>query len=144
MTYRPDKPILSRAVCNDRIKSVRVNLIGDNLGAGVTRANVQLRQSGSSHLRRCDGGGSELVAYNLLGTNQESRVAQIQAGINAPNQGRELAANTDHLHMPLLAGPWELMIDQRPDVEPMNKALKLENLDDIEIIIEHEASTLQN
>src|SRR5690606_3067715 len=143
MTHRPDKPVFSRAVCSDRIQSIRINLIGDNLGAGVRSAYVRLSQGGTSFLRSCEDGGHKLTAYNLLGSQADPRVGRIQAGVNAPNQGRDLAANTDHLHTALLAGPWELVIDQRPDVEPMNAELDLSQLDDIELVIEHKGYTIQ-
>ena len=143
MTHRPDKVIFSKAVCSDRIQSIRINLIGDNLGAGVSNAYVRLSQGGTSFLRTCDSGGATLTPYSLLGPQQEPRVARIQAGVNAPNRGLELAPNTDHLHTALLAGPWELIVDQRSDVEPSNAALDLSQLDDIELVIEHKAYTLQ-
>lgn len=142
MTHRPDNPIFSRAVCNDRIKSIRINLIGDDLGAGASTAFVRLKQGGANHLRACDGDRG-LVSYDVNGSGNSERVARIQAGINASNDGLALLPNTDLLYRALLAGPWELVIDQRPEVEPANAGLNVLGLDDIELVIEHESNTLQ-
>ncbi len=141
MTYRPDKPMFSRAVCNDRIKSVRVNLIGDDLGP-VTYAFVRLSHGGTNYLRACTG-TKDLVAYDLSGADNRPRVARIQAGVNAPNNAAAMPANTDLISRALIAGPWELVIDQRPEVEPANANLNVAGLRDIELIIEHESYTLQ-
>jgi hypothetical protein len=138
MTFRPDDAMFSGNVCNDRIREVRVNLVGDSLGAGVTKAVVQLTQGGTSYMRSCEE-PFELVAYNLLGAEQKPRVARVEAGLNAPNKAA-LLPNTDLQFRPLLAGPWELTI--RSD-EADNAGLDLRGLDDIEIILDHEANTLQ-
>lgn len=140
-THRPDKPLFSRAVCNDRIKSIRINLIGDNLGAGMTTAFVSLSHGGTNHLRSCAGG--ELVGYDFAAAGNKPRIARVQAGVNAPQNAAGLPANTDLLSRALLASQWELIIDQRPGVEPVNARLDLTELDDIELILEHESYTLQ-
>ena len=140
-THRPDKPLFSRAVCNDRLKSVRLNLIGDNLGAGLTTAFVTLAHGGTNYLRACASGS--LVDYDFAAAGNRPRLARVQAGVNAPNNAAALPANTDLISRALLANQWELVIDQRPGVEPANTGLKLTGLDDIELIIEHESYTLQ-
>jgi hypothetical protein len=141
MTWRPGRPLFSQAVCNDRIKSLRINLVGDELGAGVTTAFVRLSQGGAQYLRACTG-NRDLIAYDVSGPDKQPRVARVQAGVNAP-QYLALPANTDLISRSVLAGPWELIIDQRPEVEPANARLDLSGLDDIELIVEHEAHTLQ-
>jgi hypothetical protein len=141
MTYRPDKPIFSRNVCNDRITGIRINLVGSNFGAGVTTAYVRLTQSGTNYLRDCT--TRELTSYNVLGADQKPRVAYVQAGLNSPAGSAGPSANTDLLDRALLAGPWELMIDQRPLDEPRNAKLDLNGLDDIELIFEHDSNTIQ-
>ena len=142
MTFRPDKPIFSRAVCNDRIKKIWVNLVGDNLGAGVTYAFVRLTHGGTNYLRACTGSNA-LVAYNLTGTDNRPRVANIQAGINAPNVSQTMSENTDFAMRALQAGPWELVIEHGPTASGPNAKLLLEGLDDIELVVAHEASTIQ-
>jgi hypothetical protein len=158
-THRPDKEVFSRAVCNDRIREMHVNLVGDSLGAGVARAYVRLAQDGISYLRSC-GGERELVAYDLSGDQMGNgssptasqvtsgygakRVARIEAGINVPvGSYGTLPANTDLAWRGIIAGPWELLIDQRAEMEPENAKLDLTGIDDIEIHFLHEASTLQ-
>ncbi|MBF5042069.1 hypothetical protein FGE12_06655 [Aggregicoccus sp. 17bor-14] len=140
-TTRPDAPLFSQAVCNDRILSVRANLVGDNLGAGVTKAVIRLTHGGTSYQRNCDS-PFDLVPYNLLDDAQSPRVARVEAGINASNPLAP-TPNTDLLFRPLLAGPWTLKINQDTRVETANAGLDLAGLDDIELIFEHSSKTIQ-
>ncbi len=139
-TYRPDKAIFSSAVCIDRVTSVRLNLVGDNLGTGLTYAFLKLSQGGGTYIRSCSNGGAEIVEYNL---GNEPRVARVKAGINAPNHAQAMEANTDLIWRSVLSGSWQLTIDQDPSHEPANANLDLSGLDDIELVIEHQAFTIQ-
>lgn len=140
-TFQPDKAYFSSAVCNDRIKSIRLNLVGDNLGADTSSVYVQLSQGGINHIRTCT--GNALITYDLAESGPQRRVARIEAGINSPKPLEEGLPNTDLILRSVLSSDWELAIDQRPNVEPVNEKLQLLNVDDIEIIIEHEACTIQ-
>src|SRR4029079_485765 len=136
---RPDKPVFSRNVCNDRIKSVRINLVGDNLGAGVSSAFIRLAHGGTNYLRSCSD-VTALVPYDLPSRGNLPRSARVQAGINMPSPAN-LNPTLALVCRALLAGPWELVIDQRASYEPTNTKLDISGLDDIELIIEHESFT---
>ncbi len=141
-TVRPDKSFFSKAVCNDRIQSIRINLVGDNLGTGVTTAYVLLSQGGVNYLRSCSD-ATQSVAYDLSDQNSKARTARIEAGVNAASRIAAGQANTDLILRAVLADSWEITIDQRPEMEPGNANLNVMGLDDIEVIVEHEASTVQ-
>src|SRR4029079_12810657 len=99
---RPDKPVFSRNVCNDRIKSVRINLVGDNLGAGVSSAFIRLAHGGTNYLRSCSD-VTALVPYDLPSRGNLPRSARVQAGINMPNPAN-LKPKTALLTPPPLPG----------------------------------------
>lgn len=140
-TYRPDKAFFSRSVCGDRIRSVRVNLIGDELGKGVT-AYVLLSQGGVNYLRAC-GASDQLIGYDLSDNGAKMRVARVEAGVNAPVRLAAGQPSSDFVMRSVLSPEWELVIEQRALIEPQNAKLNLLGLDDIELIIEHDASTIQ-
>lgn len=140
-TNRPDKLLFAKTVCDDRIRSLRVNLVGDDLGAGVTYAYVQLAQGGLSHVRSCSD-LTRLVDYDLSDRGAQYRTVRVEAGINASNRLAAGQPNTDLILRSVLADRWELVI-QGPGLEPANAGLKLLGLDDIELIIEQEAFTGQ-
>ncbi len=127
----------SSLVCNDRIKKVRVMLVGDFLGDN--EATVMLRQEGNSYLRDC---ASDPVAdVDIITTfNLDRRTAVIQAGVNdfgiaSPNYeltGRSVASDR-----------WVLIIPPG-SVAPNNADIDLLNIDDVVIEITHEARSLSD
>jgi hypothetical protein len=169
MTYRPSfptspsqaglvSPIFSSNVCNDMIDTLQANLIGDNLGSGLTYAYVELQRSGTGYLRSCSS-PSVLTPYNVTGFGASSltsspgtpSVARLAAGVNSANNGTGCpanpnifsCANTDLMWQPLLTGPWTLTIDTRPNVEPQNTNLNVDGLDDITLVFTHYGNTVQ-
>lgn len=138
-------PIFSSLLASDRIRSVKVNLVGDSLGAGVTTAYVQLVHGGTSYLRsrmKGTGGVAPLIAYDVSGKSNQPRLAIVQAGVNAPNSNPQVPDNIELQERAVLAGPWELVIDQTAST-PANANLDLSGLDDIEVIVTHDAYTIQ-
>jgi hypothetical protein len=138
-------PLFSSLLASDRIRSVKVNLVGDSLGAGVTTAYVQLVHGGTSYLRsRMKGpdGVAPLIAYDVSGKTNQPRLAIVQAGVNAPNSNPQVPENIELQERAVLAGPWELIIDQSAST-PANANLNLTGLDDIELIVTHDAYTIQ-
>ncbi|MFA5186492.1 MAG: hypothetical protein WC551_08455 [Patescibacteria group bacterium] len=130
-----DNKQFSTLVCNDRIKSIKVQLVGDFLGDN--EATVMLRQEGDSYLRDCSADpdiGNDIVnAYYL-----DARTALIQVGVNSfglasPNYeltGRSVASDR-----------WVLIIPTGSQA-PNNADLDFLNIDDVIIEITHTARTL--
>ncbi len=127
----------SSLVCNDRIKSIRVMLVGDYLGDN--EATVMLRQEGDSALRDCasnpDNGQDLINIYRL-----DSRTAHIQAGINSfgiATPDYELAGRS------VASERWVLVIPTGKQA-PNNTDMDLTSIDDVIIEITHTARTLSS
>jgi hypothetical protein len=127
----------STLVCNDRIREIRVKLVGDFLGDN--EATVMLRQEGNSYLRDCsaDPAGADdiLNTYHL-----DERNSLIEAGVNSfglTSANRELTGRS------VASDRWVLVIPTG-DEAPNNSDMDLLNLDDVVIEITHEARTLNN
>ncbi len=143
-TQSVDNPLFSTLFASDRIRGIRINLVGDNLGAGLISAQVQLVHGGTSYLRsrmRDSTGVAPLVPFDVSGKANQPSLAIVQAGINAPNF-MGLPENIEFQERAVLASPWQLIIDQTP-ATPANAALNLAGLDDIEIQFTHDAYTIQ-
>ncbi len=144
-TNSPGSPIFSSALGSDRIVGLRLNVVGDNLGAGLSTATVRLVHGGTSSLRKRTknaSGTAELVDYDMSGKENLPRAAQVQAGLNAPNGAMGLPENIEFRERSTLATGWELIIDTS-SVEPGNVNLNLAGIDDIELIVNHDAYTIQ-
>lgn len=130
-----DNKQFSTLVCNDRIKSIKVMLVGDFLGDN--EATVLLRQEGDSRLRDCASNpsiGDDVVStYHL-----DKRTALVQTGVNSfglasPNYeltGRSVASDR-----------WVLIIPTGSEA-PNNADVDFLNIDDVVIEITHTARTL--
>jgi hypothetical protein len=125
----------STLVCNDRIRAIRVMLVGDFLGDN--EATVMLRQEGNSYVRDCASdpsiGNDRLNTYDL-----DDRKAIIQAGVNtfgiaSPNA--ELAGRS------VASDRWVLVIPTG-DEAPNNRDIDFTKIDDIVIEVTHGARTL--
>ncbi len=149
MTATPGSPVANTAEGAARIKGVWVNLIGDGFGADVSTAQVKLTHGGTSYLRARKSGG-ELIAYNLGAGGgsggaagvESRRLAIPQASINAPNHYVETYKDVVLTERAVLAGPWELVIDQTTGT-PLNKSLDISHMDDIEITLEYQYYSVQ-
>ena len=145
LTNDDGNPIFSSLLASDRIRSLKVNLVGDNLGAGVTTAQLQLIHGGTSYLRsrtKDASGSAPLTAYDVSGKANRPTLAIIQAGINAPSSNPQTPENIELQERAVLAGPWQLIIDQSSST-PANANLNLAGLDDIEFIVTHDSYTIQ-
>ncbi len=144
-TNSPANPIFSSQLASDRLTGLKLNLVGDNLGAGLSTVSVRLIHGGTSSLRKRTknaSGTAELVDYDMSGKDNQPRAAQVQAGVNAPNGGAGLMENIEFRERSTLATSWELIIDTS-NAEPMNRNFSLSGLDDIELIVSHDAYTIQ-
>jgi len=130
-----DSKQFSTLVCNDRIKSVKVMLVGDFLGDN--EATVLLRQEGDSYLRDC--ASDPLVEEDIVSTyHLDPRTALVQAGVNSfglasPNfelTGRSVASDR-----------WVLVIPTGSEA-PNNGDIDFLNIDDVVMEITHTARTL--
>jgi hypothetical protein len=112
-------------VCDDKIRSVAVQVVGDF--SGDDDAQVELALEGGGVLRRCD--------QNALVNWSTSALAVVQAGVNsfgsaAPNRslaGRSVASSRFKLTIP------------GKEIAPANLDLNLGKIEDVVIRIEHEA-----
>ncbi len=144
-TNSPANPIFSNALGSDRITGLKLNLVGDNLGAGLSTVTVRVVHGGTSSLRkrmRGPNGTAELVEYDMTGLENLPRTAQLQAGVNAPNGGAGLVENIEFRERSTLATSWKMSIDTSSS-EPGNVNFNLGGLDDIELIVSHDAYTIQ-
>lgn len=125
----------SSLVCNDRIKSIRVMLVGDYLGDN--EATVMLRQEGNSYLRDCaadpSAGNDLLNTYHL-----DDRNGLIQAGVNDFGL---VQGNYELTGRSVASDRWVLVIPS-PEDAPNNADIDLLSIDDVVIEVTHEARTL--
>lgn len=125
----------STLVCNDRIRSVKVKLVGDFLGDN--EATVMLKQEGDSYLRDCSSdptGGTDIItSYHL-----DPRTALVQAGVNSFGIS---SANYDLTGRSVASDRWVLVIPAGSEA-PNNADLDFLNIDDVVIEITHTARTL--
>jgi len=125
----------STLVCNDRIKSIRVMLVGDFLGDN--EASVMLRQEGDSYLRDCvadPASENDMVnTYHL-----DPRTALVQAGVNSFGLA---SPNYELTGLGVASDRWVLVIPTGEEA-PNNADLDFLNIDDVIIEITHTARTL--
>lgn len=127
----------STLVCNDRVRSIRVKLVGDFLGDN--EATVMLRQEGNSYIRDCSSdpaaGNDILNTYHL-----DQRNALIQAGVNSFGLA---PANHELTGRSVASDRWVLIIPTGSEA-PNNRDMDLLNIDDVVIEVTHEARTLNS
>jgi hypothetical protein len=122
--------VSSTTRCNDLIRSIDVQLVGDGLGG--TSAALLLSQSGTGLVRACDmtvSGGLAAYDLSLSGNNQR---AALQAGVNAfrDNPNYQLASR------PLASTRWEITLDPK---DPANRGLDLSAVENMLIRIRSSA-----
>jgi hypothetical protein len=135
-SLRPGNPIFSSDVCEDRIQSLKINLVSSSLQGDT--AYLTLRQVGQGELASCTGGSA--VTYQLGG-----KTAEIPAGLNLPRSAMSdpsLPQSTDLFERPVSDDSWVLTLDTRGD--PRNGWIDPRQLDDIELWLTHTARTLQS
>lgn len=118
--------VSSTTRCNEQIRSLEVQLVGDRLGAD--QAAVQIRQRGTGLLRSCASAvGTSLAddlveGYDLSGFNPAT--ASLQAGVNAWSG----TTSTALAYRPVANTRWELVIDP---ADPANRDLDVTRIDDV-------------
>lgn len=130
-----DTAQVSELLCDDRIRSIEVKLVGDFLGdeAGI----VMLTRDGSSELRRCD--AEDLAKPDQIETySLDRRRVAIQAGVNDwgtanPNGG--LAG------WPLAGQEWIITVPPG-EIAPENADIDLTQVHDIVLRVTHRAGTV--
>ncbi|HUB08990.1 MAG TPA: hypothetical protein VMB50_18420, partial [Myxococcales bacterium] len=129
----PGNGIFGTELAMDTIQDVKINLVGLS---GSPTGYVTLIQSGTGRLRGEDG---SLTQYDL-----QPKTALVAAAINADasilGSDSTVPASTDLFGRPVDDPSWTLLIDQADD--PMNAALNLSQLQDIQIILDHQGITL--
>lgn len=128
LTVNPETgfAVSSTSRCNEQLRSIEVQLVGDRLG--TSSAAVQLRQRGVGLLRSCasrigvDLADDEIGGYNLADFN--SSAASVQAGVNAWSG----TLSTALAYRPVANTHWEMGIDPR---DPANRDLDVLRIDDV-------------
>ncbi len=136
----PGNPIFSTNIFNDRIKSIRVDLIGSNLGddQGV----VYIEQGGTSFVRTPAG-----FAGSANESVRQWNVRPWRAAIAASFNGQfslppEVVNNTELFGRSVAFANWAVVIDRTN--EPRNTDIDFSTLEDIRIIVLHEGYTVQD
>lgn len=132
----PGNDLWSTDVCNDRITTIRAQLVGDFLGDNEAQINLGL--TGTAIMRTCD---AEVTSWSLGSDSVEglgTAVAVIQAGVNDFGKA---TANTSLYGQSVARAQWQLTIPS-PKAAPTNSDLDLSSVDDIVLEITHEARPL--
>jgi hypothetical protein len=122
-------PLWSTNVCNDKVASVQVQLVGDF--QGDNQAQVVLGLDGGALLRECD---SEHIANWSLNGNGDLRAA-IDTGVNSFG---DTNANTFLFGQSVARANWKVTIPSG-DTVPQNADLHLDRLEDVVIRVRHRA-----
>jgi len=128
----------STRVFNDKIASIKMRVRGQNLGDD--RVVIQLKQGGTSFVRAQNafkyGGPDDIRIYNLPPIE-----ASIMASTNENILPDEIAINRELATRSVAFTNWTVTLDMVH--EPNNFDLDLGTIAEIELIIAHEAYTLQ-
>ncbi|HEY6722744.1 MAG TPA: hypothetical protein VI197_01900, partial [Polyangiaceae bacterium] len=122
----PSNGLWSTNVCDDKISSVKAQLVGDF--QGDDEANIEILVEGASVMRRCD--SEEIVGWDVKSASK----AVIQTGVNDFGP----TANTSLFGQSVARASWTLIIPSG-DTSPPNRDLDLEHLTDIVLQISHRA-----
>lgn len=120
-------PLWSTNVCNDKVASVQVQLVGDF--QGDNQAQVVLGLDGGALLRECD--SERVVNWSLTGDLR----AAIDTGVNSFG---DTNANTFLFGQSVARANWKVTIPAGATV-PQNADLHLDQLEDVVIRVRHRA-----
>jgi hypothetical protein len=129
----PGNALWSSNVCDDKIVSVRAQLVGD--GLGDNEAEIHLGVGGDGVLRTCNGGALNTWALR----SSASQTAVVQAGVNSFGTA---AASTTLFGNAVARPSWTITIPAG-NAAPTNKDLVLTGLEDIILEITHSALPVQ-
>ena len=134
---QPGNQLWSTDVCADRIDSVQAQLVGDFLGDNEAQVNLSL--SGAALLRDC--GGDDVTAWSFGGqSGGADAVAVIQAGVNTFGTAGE---NGSLFGQSVAHATWNIVVPGG-DSAPANSDVDLTHLEDITLLIKHEALPQKN
>jgi len=77
--------LFSNLLCNDRIQSVQIQILGDAALLGDAEAEVQILADGGNLLRACDADGEDRIVEWGLRPDGDPAPALVQSGINGPS-----------------------------------------------------------
>jgi hypothetical protein len=120
-------PLWSTNVCNDKVASVQVQLVGDF--QGDNQAQVVLGLDGGALLRECD--SEQVINWSLNGDLR----AAIDTGVNSFG---DTNANTFLFGQSVARANWKVTIPSGATV-PQNADLHLDQLEDVVIRVRHRA-----
>ncbi len=123
----PGNELWSSNVCDDKIKAVRAQLVGDF--QGNNEAEVHLVVEGGGMMRRCD--SEELINWSI----DSADIAVVQAGVNTFGSAPE---NTTLFGHSVARPNWRIIIPGS-ETAPSNSDLDLTGLEDIVLEIKHKA-----
>ncbi len=142
----------STAVFNDKIVSVQMRLWGNNLGDD--RAVIHLKQDGTSFIRTLDAFSEAEYVQTPAGEtvctpvdsvreyNIHPLKASVMAATNLNTLPDSVAINQELATRSVAFTNWTLTLDVVN--EPNNFDVDIDNIEEIELIITHEAYTLQH
>jgi len=142
----------STAVFNDKIVSVKMRLWGNNLGDD--RAVIHLKQDGTSFIRTLDAFSEAEYVQTPAGEtvctpvdsvreyNIHPLKASVMAATNLNTLPADVAVNQELATRSVAFTNWTLTLDVVN--EPNNFDVDIDNIEEIELIVTHEAYTLQH
>jgi hypothetical protein len=133
-TLNRENGLFSTLVCNDRIRTIEVKLVGERLEGD--RGEVRVLVDGSSKLRACSATAEEedLMAWNLRPEGTLAP-ATISAGINAYDT--QSSPNQSLFYYAVAQDTWIIAVPDGSSA-PANRALDPTLIDDIVLRITHE------
>lgn len=127
--------LFSRLLCDDRIESIDVKIVGDFLGDG--ELDVLVRRQGHGGVRRCDSGDMPLWS-SVEDYDFELDQVLIQAGVNAWSYA---GANSGFAAWPVHGEQWTVAIPPG-DLAPANADVDPLSISDIIVRVRHRANTV--
>jgi hypothetical protein len=130
----------STNVFNDKIESIAMRVRGTNLGD--TEMYVLLRQSGTSFIRTLNAFSGQDAYGRSIDDVREYNVEPLEARFEAAvNDAPSPQANYELATRSVAFTNWTLTLDKFN--EPKNSDVNITSIEEIELTITHEASTLQ-
>jgi hypothetical protein len=133
----PGNGLWSASTCNDRITTVQAQLVGDTLGDSA--AELQVSLGGTGLMRAC--GSDEIRAWTFGDASgaASDRFAVIQAGVNTFEKS---IPNRSLQGEPVGRANWKVRVPSSR-AAPSNADVNLAGLDDIRLLVAHEAVPAQ-
>ena len=128
----PGNKLWASDLCNDKVKSIQAELVGDF--QGDNEAQINLEFEGADLLRACD--SQEIRSWNIGGGVSVA----IATGVNTFG---DVKANTFYFGQSVARASWKIVIPA-PSEAPANADLNLEHIDDIVLKIAHSALPRRN